>query len=195
MTARAIELLVLDGQGVVFTDPLQGFLDHLADATRQERGIVRARWVEGLRDRAWRGTIDDDELWCALSAGAGTGWDARFEASYGPGPAAPRLPVWAGIAPIWLLTNHRTAWIERRVDRLELRPWLSRILVSDALGALKPEAAVFAPIIAHVRDPATVLLVDDQEKNVAAAAALGMSALLADPAGRWVTAVDRRLGA
>ena len=193
MTGHRIELLVLDGQGVVFTDPLQQFLDQLADATGQARAAVRSRWVDELRDRAWRGAISDDELWHRLSAGSGAGWAARFEAAYGPGPAAPRLPAWARIAPIWLLTNHRTAWIERRIDRLDLRRSLSRILVSEAIGALKPEAAVFAPILAHVRDPATVLLVDDQAKNITAAAALGMSSLLADPAGQWVTAVDRRL--
>jgi len=124
-----------------------------------------------------------------LSGGDGTGYEACLEAAYGPGAAVPRLPIWAASVPIWLLTNHRTEWTER----LGLGRWLSRILVSDALGALKPESAAFSPILAHVRDPATVLLVDDQEKNVAAAAAFGLSSLLADSAGRWLTEVDRRV--
>jgi HAD superfamily hydrolase (TIGR01509 family) len=67
------------------------------------------------------------------------------------------------------------------------------VLVSDALGALKPEPEVFAPALAQVLDPASVLFVDDQQKNVAAATVLGLTAILADPAGRWLAEVDRCL--
>jgi len=195
VTASAIELLVLDGQGVVFTDPLAAFLDGLADETGQSQASVRTRWTNEVREQAWLGTRDDEAIWRALTRGVGDRWGVRLEEAYGPGPAAARLPAWAARVPIWLLTNHRTAWIDRRLDRLGLRRYLSRILVSDALKALKPDPVVFAPILAHVRDPATVLVVDDQVKNVAAAAALGLCSLLADPAGDWVSEVDRWLGA
>lgn len=193
MTEPAIELLVLDGQGVVFNDPLAAFLAQLADATGQDRGAVLARWRDDVREHAWRGAINDAAMWSALVGSDPRDWGARLEAAYAPGPAAPRLPGWAAHVPVWLLTNHRTAWIEQRLERFALRRWLSRILVSDALGALKPETSVFAPMLAHVRNPAAVLVVDDQEKNVAAAAALGLSAVLADNAGRWIAEVDRRL--
>lgn len=193
MSGPAIELLVLDGQGVVFNDPLAAFFDELADATGQDRGAVLARWRDGVRDRAWRGAIDDRTMWRALIGGDAGNWGARLEAAYAPGPGAPRLPAWAARVPIWLLTNHRTAWIEQRLVRFGLRPLFSRVLVSDALGALKPETSVFAPLLAHVRDPAAVLFVDDQQKNVTVAAALGLSAVLADPVGRWISEVDRRL--
>jgi len=192
-TTRAIELLVLDGQGVVFNDPLAAFFDQVADSTGQARGAVLARWRDDVRDRAWRGAIDDRAMWTALIGGDHRDWGARLEAAYAPGPAAPRLPGWAARVPVWLLTNHRTAWIEHRLERFGLRPWFSRVLVSDALGALKPAPAVFAPLLAHVRDPAAVLFVDDQQKNVTAAAALGLSAVLADPVGRWISDVDDRL--
>ena len=193
MNGPAIELLVLDGQGVVFNDPLATFLAHLADATGQDRGVVLARWRDHVREHAWRGTIDDAAMWCALVGSDPRDWGARLEAAYVPGPAAPLLPGWAAHVPVWLLTNHRTAWIEQRLERFALRRWFSRVLVSEALGALKPEFPVFAPLLAHVRDPAAVLVVDDQEKNVAAAAALGLSAVLADPDGRWIAEVDRLL--
>ena len=192
-TTRAIELLVLDGQGVVFNDPLAAFFDQVADATGQDRGAVLARWRDDVRDRAWRGAIGDRAMWSALIGGDHRDWGARLEAAYAPGPAAPRLPGWAARVPVWLLTNHRTAWIEQRLERFGLRPWFSRVLVSDALGALKPEPSVFAPLLAHVRDPAAVLFVDDQQKNVTAAAALGLSAVLADPVGHWISDVERRL--
>jgi FMN phosphatase YigB (HAD superfamily) len=193
VTAPAIELLVLDGQGVVFNDPLAAFFDQLADAIGQDRGVVLARWRDEVRDRAWLGAVDDRAMWRALSGGDHRDWGACLEAAYAPGPAAPRLPAWAARAPMWLLTNHRSAWIEQRLERFGLRPWFSRVLVSDALGALKPQTAVFAPLLQHVRDPAAVLFVDDQQKNVTAAAALGLSAVLADSAGRWISDVDRRL--
>ncbi|MBA3397471.1 MAG: hypothetical protein H0T89_32900 [Deltaproteobacteria bacterium] len=188
-----IELLVLDGQGVVFNDPLATFLAQLADATGQDRGAVLARWRDDVREHAWRGAIDDAAMWSALAGNDPEDWGARLEAAYAPGPAAPWLPGWAALVPVWLLTNHRAAWIEQRLERFALRRWLSRVLVSDAIGALKPEPPVFAPLLGHVRDPATVLVVDDQKKNVAAAAGLGLSAVLADPEGRWIAEVDRLL--
>ncbi len=193
MNGPVIELLVLDGQGVVFNDPLATFLAQLAEATGQDRGAVLARWRDDVREHAWRGAIDDAAMWSALAGNDPQDWGARLEAAYVPGPAAPRLPGWAALVPVWLLTNHRTAWIEQRLERFALRRWLSRVLVSDAIGALKPEPPVFAPLLGHVRDPATVLVVDDQEKNVAAAAGLGLSAVLADPEGRWIAEVDRLL--
>jgi FMN phosphatase YigB (HAD superfamily) len=191
----AIELLVLDGQGVVFNDPLVTFFDHLADSTGQDRAAVLARWRDDLRERAWRGAIDDRTMWRVLVGEDSHDWGAHLEAAYAPGPAAPRLPAWAERVPVWLLTNHRTAWISRRLERFGLRPWLSRVLVSDALGAIKPETAVFAPVLAHVSNPSAALVVDDQQKNVDAATALGMAAILADPDGHWIAAVDRRLSA
>ncbi len=189
-----VELLVLDGQGVVFSDPLVEFFAALADETAQDPVVVRTRWNDLLREPAWRGTISDETLWHGLSEGRGHGWGERLESAYGPGPAAPALARWSSVVPIWLLTNHRTPWIEARLDRLELRRWFTRVLVSDAVGALKPERAVFDPILRHVRHPASVLLVDDQAKNVEAAAALGFCALLADSSGRWLDAVDGKLG-
>ena len=165
----------------------------LADATGQGRGAVLARWRDDVREHAWRGAIDDAAMWNALGGSDRRDWGAVLEAAYAPGPAAPGLPGWAMRVPVWLLTNHRTAWIERRLERFALRRWLSRVLVSDALGALKPETTAFAPLMAHVRHPAAVLMVDDQEKNVTAAAALGISAVLADPDGCWIEEVDRRL--
>ena len=194
MTGAAIELLVLDGQGVVFNDPLAAFFGQLADATGQDPGAVLARWRDELRERAWSGAIDDQAMWRALVGADRRDWGALLEAAYRPGPAAPWLPGWAAQVPVWLLTNHRTAWIEPRLDRFGLRPWFGRVLVSDALGALKPDPSVFSSVLAHVRDPAAVLLVDDQEKNVSVASTLGLSAILADPAGLWISEVDRRLG-
>lgn len=195
MIAPAIELLVLDGQGVVFNDPLTAFFHQLAEATGQDREAVVSRWHDEVRERVWRGVIDERVMWRALVGDDSRDWGARLEAAYAPGPAASWLPRWAERVPLWLLTNHRTRWIEHRLDRFQLRRFLTRILVSDALGALKPEAAVFAPVLAQVSDPAAVLLVDDQQKNVSAAAAYGITALLADPGGRWVFDVDLRLRA
>ncbi|MEZ4367843.1 MAG: HAD-IA family hydrolase [Kofleriaceae bacterium] len=193
MTAPGCDLLVLDGQGVTFTDPFGAWLDDLADATASPRPRIRSRWHDELRERAWRGEISDDALWAALAGADGAAWGARLEAAYRPGPAAAHLARWAARVEIWLLSNHRTPWIEARLRRFDLRRYFARLLVSDGLGALKPSPAVFAPVLADRRHPERVLFVDDQAKNVAAARALGLSAVLADPGGRWRTEVERRL--
>ena len=185
MTRPPIELLVLDGQGVVFSAPFASFLDQLAQATGRPVEMVERRWRE-LRADLWTGRLAETELWRRLIAGDdGSHWGATLEASYAAGPAAGDLPAWSSRVPIWLLSNHVTAWMDRRLARLDLRRWFARILVSDALGFMKPDPRAFAPVLAAVSRPAAALFVDDQARNVEAARDLGLTAVLADPQGRW----------
>lgn len=189
-----IARLVLDGQGVVFTDPFAGFLDDLARATGQEPARVRTRWRDELRDPCWRGELPETALWDRLTDGAPGEWRDELEQRYTAGPAAVALPRWSAQVPVWLLSNHRGAWLFPRLERLGLRRYFAEVVVSDAIGALKPEATAFAAAFAGIDDPARVLVVDDQRKNVDAARALGAVAVLAQPAIAWREAVDARLG-
>ena len=136
MTAGGNKLLVLDGQGVVFDAPIKRFLATFADDQQLSLTAIEARWDSGLRERAWRGQIDDEDLWNAL---AGRSVDAaqtrlRLDASYRPGPAAPHVADWSGKARLCLLSNHRSAWLLPRLDAFGIRSCFSGIWVSDATG-------------------------------------------------------------
>lgn len=193
MTQPPIELLVLDGQGVVFSDPFAKFLEQLAQATGRPAEVVARRW-RTLRADLWTGGLAEPEFWRQMIDGDdGGGWGAILEASYSAGPAAGHLPAWSSRVPIWLLSNHVTAWMDRRLARLDLRRWFARILVSDALGFMKPDPRVFAQVLAAVSRPAAALVVDDHLYNVEAARNLGLTAVLADPEGQWRREIEARL--
>lgn len=195
MTAEGNKLLVLDGQGVVFDAPIKRFLATFADVQQLSLTDIEARWESGLRERAWRGQIDDANLWDAL---AGRSVDAaqtrlRLDASYRPGPAAPHLADWSGKARLCLLSNHRSAWLLPRLDAFGIRKYFSRIWVSDATGHVKPEAAAFDPVFRNRDAGLHVLFVDDQPHNVRAAEALGIRGLVAAPDQCWLEQVSRWL--
>ena len=194
MTAPGIDLIVLDAHGVVLNDPFARFLERLAAATGQSVVDVRRLWQDEIRTPAWLGQIDEPELWRRLTRGGDSGhWRRTLEEAYRPGPAAPHLARWARCAPLWLLSNHTSEALRPRLDRLGLSKSFERILVSDALGAAKPDPASFAPIIERVADPECVLFVDDQMKNVAAAIGLGFTTIHASSGTDWLACVERRL--
>lgn len=190
MTRPSTELLVLDGQGVVFSDLLATFLAQLAHVTGRPTETVQCRWCE-LRHDLWTGRLSEPEFWRQLvGSDDGGHWGTTLEASYSAGPAAGHLPVWSSQVPIWLLSNHVTAWMDRRLARLDLRRWFDRILVSDVLGFTKPDPRAFAHVLAAVSQPAAALFVDDQAHNVEAARDLGLTAVLADRDGLWRREVE-----
>lgn len=188
-----VRLLLLDGQGVVFTDGWEAFLDRAARWTCKDPLDLRRRWKDQLRLPFWTGTLTETEFWRRLVGDERVLlWRQRLERCFRPGPAVPRLRTWAARVPIHLLSNHRSEWLPPRIDRMGLRRFFADILVSDRLGAAKPDPAAFASVLAQVPDPAVVLFVDDHAENVATARHLGMRTVLAR--GQWLARVDELLG-
>ena len=190
MSARR---LVLDVHGVVLNNPLPTFLREVAVRTGQSPTNLPLRWHDELRRDAWLGRISDRELWSRVTRGHGDPreWGERLESRYAPGPAAAHLARWRRRLPVCLLSNHRTAWLLPRLERLGLRAPFTSILVSDQLGSLKPEAEAFAAATAGLADPSEALFVDDQLPNVEAARALGLGAIHARPGdAQWIGEID-----
>jgi putative hydrolase of the HAD superfamily len=195
MTAGRNKLLVLDGQGVVFDAPIKRFLATFARDHQISLADIEVRWESGLREKTWRGLIDDATLWNTL---AGRPVDAartrrRLDASYGPGPALPYITDWSNKAHVCLLTNHRSDWLLPRLNAFEITSRFERIWVSDKTGFIKPEAAAFDPVFQYRSARQNMLFVDDQLHNVLAAEALGITGIHAMPDGRWLDDVSRWL--
>lgn len=189
------ELLLLDGQGVIFNRPLKTFLDTMAKATGRSPELVRQLWHQELREPFWTGRIDEAMLWTRLTGGrVETDWARQLESLYRPGPAVARLPLWSAKVPVWVLSNHRTSWLLERLRRFELDQFLERVLVSDSLGFAKPDPRVFAAALDVCTHPERVLYVDDQLANIQAARTVGFEAVLADPADTWLSRIDEFIG-
>lgn len=79
--------------------------------------------------------------------------------------------------PLYLLTNMPSAVYRSRVEHFPVLREFAGAVVSGDEGVLKPSAAIFERLIARFGcDPATTLFIDDTERNVIGARALGFEA-------------------
>ena len=189
------KLLVLDGQGVVINAPIRQFLAEFADRNALRFADVERRWESHVREKAWRGDIDDATIWHEL---AGREVDARLtrkclDANYSPGPAASSMASWSRKASIWLLSNHRSHWLIPRLESFGVRREFDQILISDRTGFLKPEAQAFEPVLRARQSNQDLLFVDDLPHNVRAAEALGIHSVLAATSTSWVREITEWL--
>lgn len=191
---RSVDALLLDCHGIVLNDPFRLFLTDCARRRGVDERDFLEQWDRDLRESAWLRTIDDAMLWQALrpehfEAGC---WERELEPLYELGPAAPRLPAWKQRVPIWLLSNHRGAWLRPRLARFDLASSFEGLLISDEIGALKPSSEAFD--IAHRTIGARrVLFVDNSQRNIDAANRAGMSSIFVGPQNDWISEVDRAL--
>lgn len=192
MTPR---LLLLDACGVIINDPLPGLLGGLALALHEAPHETIARYGE-LRQAFWTGRLDEAMFWRELTCGRGPElWSARLAAAYTPGPAVPHLAAWSQRARLRVLSNHRSAWMDRHLRRFDLAPFFERVVVSEAIGFIKPQPEAFLAALNDADLPLeAVLFIDDKQRNVEAALSLGMQAILAEPGLPWLTEVDARFG-
>ena len=76
--------------------------------------------------------------------------------------------------PSVIATNNETHRADYMWTRMEYATYMQHIFASGRMGVRKPDPAFFAQIEAwSALDPADILLIDDAEKNIAAAAARG----------------------
>jgi|GEM_PF-540839 len=191
-----IEVLLLDVDGVVLNDPFDRFLDRVAELCELYPSEIRHRWRSEVAEDALLGRLDDARLWKALAPEASMGAEeglSTLESMYDLGPASDALRRWRRFAPIWLMANDRSDRLWSRLERFGLASHVSQVLVSDEVGAIKPSPEAFAPVLQRVSNPAAVLYVDNEPRNVTAARRHGMRAVLAFPEDNWVRRVNRIL--
>ena len=195
MTEPTVKLLVLDGHGVVLTNPFQDFLVDLAQDTGQTEMEVKRIWNNRLRTPFWTGELAESEMWRLLTGREnGDSWRWALEERYDLGPAADHLRRWSQAIPVWLLSNHRRQWLLPRLERFGLDRHFRRIVVSDEIGFAKPEPAAFSDVLASVQHPAEALFVDDRTRNVDAASLLGIRTVRATAEENWIETIDNLLG-
>ncbi|MEX1344529.1 MAG: HAD family hydrolase [Candidatus Limnocylindrales bacterium] len=168
-------LLVLDVHGVIFTNPLVPFLAEAAERSGGDGAHAVAMWNERLRRPFWLGRLEVNDLWRTVAPGAdGPALTAELEQRYTEGPFFRWIE--RTDAPIWLLSNHRTDWLEARLERFGLARRFERVYVSDAIGHVKPDAAAFRFAQRQAGDR-PVTYVDDKPGNVAVASGVFARAL------------------
>ncbi len=191
---RRVDALLLDCHGVILNDPFHLFLAERARRRGVDERAFLTHWNGALRESAWLGTTDDERLWEALrderyESGC---WERELEPFYELGPAATRLPAWRARVPIWLLSNHRAAWLRPRLARFDLVSSFEGLLISDEIGALKPSSEAF-DVAQRTIGARRVLFVDNSQRNTDAATRAGMNSIRVAPQHDWMSEVDRAL--
>lgn len=152
-----------------------------------------------LRRDLWSGAVDARGAWDRLARAAGAdGAPCPWTEDAPPArlavlPAADRVPRWAAGVGVAVLSNQRGGWVRPLLERAGVLPHLAHVWISSETGRVKPDPEAFAPLAA-LGPPGAVLYVDDQERNLRAAAGAGARVLHADAEGRWAAEVDRLLG-
>lgn len=182
MNENSFDMILLDAHGVVFNNPFKPFLHELAKRTGQRGEDVLARWQEEIRLDTWTGKINDDAIWHALTGRQGDPecWQALLETHYTLGPVAPLLSRWSRTKTIWIASNHRTVWLNRRLKRFGLDLFFDRVIVSEDLGLAKPQKKFFDYVAEQLPMNTRPLFLDDQLRNVRAAAGVGLTAMQVD---------------
>ncbi|GMK43115.1 hypothetical protein PghCCS26_02420 [Paenibacillus glycanilyticus] len=186
--------LVLDAAGVIATNFSPRFWQELV----WRYGLSYDKLVQfkqEIRVSLWTGVISEDEFWDEICSRfpAMDRDEARIQllSQITPLPAADQIPRWSEHAHIHLLSNHRSEWLEPIFE--PLRPYLRSITISSTAGCCKPNAPIYEQVEQHFESRASVLFVDDQEKNFKEPELRGWTNVLADEQGDWVNRVNRFL--
>ncbi|PZD95807.1 haloacid dehalogenase [Paenibacillus sambharensis] len=183
--------LILDVGGVLAAN-LTDFWTSAASAAGMSYNELRARYKQELRTSLWTGELSEAAFWEWLAEACPLLQTEQAQAALQnclkPLPALALLPRWHRIADIHILSNHRAEW---------LRPWLSQyrsyltsLTISSEAGCCKPDPALYRLAAVQLLPGRNTLYVDDAERNLLPAAALGWRTLLADPEGHWVNQVE-----
>jgi len=172
-----LKCLVLDAMGVVFS-AADDVAELLIPFVRNRGGTESADVVQSAYVEASLGAITPDAFW--LRVGLRASLEDDYLAGHSVTAGALDLLKRAenrGV-PVWLLSND----IERRSRRLRaafgLEALLAGSVISSDARVRKPDPAIYRYFLRRsgygVED---ILFVDDRQKNVAAAGAVGIRAL------------------
>jgi 2-haloacid dehalogenase len=91
------------------------------------------------------------------------------------------------------LTNWSAETFPFARERFAFLDWFGTILVSADVGLIKPDPAIFRLLLERIgRTPAECIYIDDNARNIVAAAALGFDAIAFQSAAQLRDALDRR---
>lgn len=199
---RMHPVIVLDAGGVVVSRAMDRLLVTIAGECGRAIEEVGATYRSHLRHALWAGHLTVDEFWPRLACltGGDEADGRRWQASMDehlivlPGRVE-RLMEWATVCRLALFSNHRAEWLTPVLVEAGLYDAFSHVWISSHIGMVKPDLAAFQWVRTQLGDE-PVCYVDDQQRNLQCAKAVGMQTVLAqaeDEWLRWGADVDRWL--
>jgi HAD superfamily hydrolase (TIGR01509 family) len=175
-------ILVLDAMGVIYAEADDG-LNLLYPFIVEKGGCRDITEIIDLYNLASLGRISSAEFW--RSAGV----DPALEDEY-----LLRHRLSAGLVEfleimrsrameLWCLSNDVSEWSKKLRERFGLDRYFRGFVISGDIGARKPDASIYLSLLEKAGSQASdATFVDDRLKNIRAADALGITAILFNPA-------------
>lgn len=179
------------------TEPIPHVLRQIAADSGTALKDIERCYYQQLYFDLWSGALPESEFWAALGRYAGgttaqaASWQRLFVESLLPLPALQRVAEWSTQVVVIILSNHLPHWLEPLLSRAGVLRHVNRLLISARTGLVKPNPQAFTQAIEGFDALGeSVLVVDDNPANLAAAAELGLVTLLADAEGTWCNTVS-----
>jgi HAD superfamily hydrolase (TIGR01509 family) len=175
------KLLALDAMGVIYAEANDG-PNLLYPFIVEKGGTDNVREIIRLWSIASIGKISSAELWRAA------GVDPALEDEY-----LQRYRLMNGLVEfldamrsrgleLWVLSNDVSEWSRKSRQRFGLEQYFKGFVISGEIGMRKPDPAIYLHLLEKSgAQPHEVIFVDDRPRNIAAADALGMAAILFNP--------------
>lgn len=188
--------LVLDIAGVIITNLTPRFWLVISASAGMDYKVLKQHFRQEIREDLWTGAINEADFWQWLK-----GQCPSVETAYAQQvlqinltrlPAYDRIAEWSRSVNIHLLSNHRKEWIEPILE--SIKPFIRSVTISSDVGVCKPNPEIYERLQSRLDNSQSVIYVDDQEKNLEPARALGWETILADEEGRWIDKLGHRLG-
>jgi putative hydrolase of the HAD superfamily len=178
-----MKVLVLDAMGVIYPvgDDVRGLLYPFI---LEKRGVFDFAVIENYYKLASLGKISAQEFWkdVGLYPQLEDEYLQRFELT--PGLLDFLKKAESRGLEIWCLSNDLAEWSKKLRNRFGLEQYFRGVIISGDVGLRKPDPMIFRLLLERSGVPAKQLLfVDDNPKNIVAAAALGIDSVLFSPAG------------
>lgn len=182
-----MRIIVLDAMGVIFSVGNDD-RDLLCPFVEEKGGTKDVSKIEMLYHSTSLGTMSSAEFWEAV------GLDPGLEDEY-----LQRYELTDGLTDfleavnsqgyeVWCLSNDIAEWSKKLRARFGLDEYVRGFVISGDVGVRKPEQAIFDHLIGQLTvSPRDVVFVDDQQRNLDVAVALGFSTILFAPAGHDLT--------
>lgn len=169
--------IVLDAMGVLF-ETADDVAELLVPFVRSANPASSTQDVESAYLSASLGELDADSFWRKL------GLDPEVEDRYLQGhsmiPGATSFLHAAREArvPVWCLSNDVERWSLKLRATFKIGSYLEGAVISSAARARKPSPEIYRRLLANSGYAAEeIVFVDDRQRNVEAARALGIKAL------------------
>lgn len=184
-TKPKLRVVVLDAMGVIFTEG-DDVAQHLVPFVAERGGTASSGLIEDCYRQCSLGNMTTVELWARLGVrGDPDELDAAYVERFELNPEVLDFVdamTRRGIR-ISCLSNDVPEWAELLRYRFDLVDKVNPWITSGAVGARKPDPAIYQALLDELDEPATAcLLVDDRPTNLAAAAQMGFVTALYAPA-------------